>query len=477
MRVLFYNWVSFDDEKGRGGGVTVYLKNLIKYIDAYKSECEKDLEITFLSSGSCYDIYDKSIRYEKMEGCTLCDNYTIVNSPVFSPAYLSFFGIDTVLQDNTLKDVFVDFMKEKGPFDIVHFHNLEGLSLKVLESKILFPNTKFIYTMHNYYAFCPQVNLWQKENNCCLKENTDEDCMECMRCHVPQKKLEHKMAMNYTLQKKPSESLRRAYAECGKRMDACYKEEEFGELREEDKGRIQAALKVYRDSFVQYINTYMDMVLGVSQRVCDIAVKMHIDEKKIRVSYIGTKAAERAEHGSNNVCYEEGISLVYLGYRRLDKGYFFLLDVLEGLKKEVAEKLSVTIAAKSLPDYPDRKINTDIFKQFTLLDGYTKDNLEEILQGEHLGIVPVLWEDNLPQVAIEMVAYGVPILTSDRGGAWELGNNEKFRFEAGNVTECREKIEYFVENPKEIQSFWDKAMELITMKSHVEELIKIYSEA
>ena len=27
-----------------------------------------------------------------------------------------------------------------------------------------------------------------------------------------------------------------------------------------------------------------------------------------------------------------------------------------------------------------------------------------------LSIVPVLWEDNLPQIAIESIAYGVPVL-------------------------------------------------------------------
>ena len=94
----------------------------------------------------------------------------------------------------------------------------------------------------------------------------------------------------------------------------------------------------------------------------------------------------------------------------------------------------------------------------------------------YLGIIPVLWEDNLPQVAIEMVAEGVPIIASDRGGASELGNNELFSFEAGNVKACCDRISYFVKRPERIQSFWGEAAKLVTMKEHISELLEIYGE-
>ena len=46
------------------------------------------------------------------------------------------------------------------------------------------------------------------------------------------------------------------------------------------------------------------------------------------------------------------------------------------------------------------------------------------------GVVPVLWHDNLPQVAIEMHARHIPLLTSDMGGAQELGNCPEMVFAA-----------------------------------------------
>jgi hypothetical protein len=44
------------------------------------------------------------------------------------------------------------------------------------------------------------------------------------------------------------------------------------------------------------------------------------------------------------------------------------------------------------------------FRAITLHDGYTHAGLDRVLEGVQLGIVPPIWEDNLPQVAIEMVS-------------------------------------------------------------------------
>ncbi len=117
-----YNWIPFDDKNGRGGGVTVYLKNLI---DEMVKEHSPNIEVFFLSSGCYYDIYNEETRVEETSNVygKKCRTFSIINSPVFSPGYLSFYYLDKVLYDETLKDVFYKFLNEYGPFDAVHFHN------------------------------------------------------------------------------------------------------------------------------------------------------------------------------------------------------------------------------------------------------------------------------------------------------------------------------------------------------------------
>lgn len=62
MKILYYNWIQFDNPEGIGGGVNVYQKNLIEYIVKHTND-----NIYFLSSGWKYDGYNQTIRIEKTE--------------------------------------------------------------------------------------------------------------------------------------------------------------------------------------------------------------------------------------------------------------------------------------------------------------------------------------------------------------------------------------------------------------------------
>ena len=85
-----------------------------------------------------------------------------------------------------------------------------------------------------------------------------------------------------------------------------------------------------------------------------------------------------------------------------------------------------------------------------------------------------MWEDNLPQIAIEMVAMGVPVLCSSFGGASELCHSDRFIFQGGDEKDFRNKLIYFVENPERIKEFWNYHNGLLTMKEHFENLSEIY---
>ena len=112
--------------------------------------------------------------------------------------------------------------------------------------------------------------------------------------------------------------------------------------------------------------------------------------------------------------------------------------------------------------------------EIKIYDGYRHEDLPQILTDVQLGIVPNLWEDNLPQVAIEMKAYGIPILTSDRGGAKELTIAEDFCFRAGDVGDFHEKLSAFAAAPERLGGYWANAPKLPTMEEHIEDLMKYY---
>ncbi len=118
------------------------------------------------------------------------------------------------------------------------------------------------------------------------------------------------------------------------------------------------------------------------------------------------------------------------------------------------------------------------FDTVTFYNGYTHAQLPRILAGVDLGVVPVLWEDNLPQVAIECVASGVPILTSNRGGAQELLNCPALVFKAGSTGDFLAKIEACLDDPDLLRTAMFRRRPLFTPEQHYEQLrSEIYQEA
>ena len=50
-----------------------------------------------------------------------------------------------------------------------------------------------------------------------------------------------------------------------------------------------------------------------------------------------------------------------------------------------------------------------------------------------LGVVPHLWEDCYPQVTVEFVCNGVPVIVSNLGGAKEVSSQPDFEFDVGTT--------------------------------------------
>lgn len=82
MKILFYNWVDYLDDEKRGGGVSVYQRNLIRALQAEGTECH------FLCSGISYDLLAAQPRWERIKhgpAENRSRRFELVNSGVLSP--------------------------------------------------------------------------------------------------------------------------------------------------------------------------------------------------------------------------------------------------------------------------------------------------------------------------------------------------------------------------------------------------------
>ena len=461
MKLLFYNWDRIDGTVG--GGVNVYQRNLFNYLLKNTQH-----EIYVINSGFTYTRdHDKKATLIKIDNkiSDKIQTFEIINSPVIAPAQQSIKNLRYYIEDMKLYGIFKDFIKEHGEFDVIHFNNLEGLSINVLKLKEEFPRTKFIFSLHNYFLICSKVSLWQTPKSGANRNCIKQSCAECADCY---KKI------NYGV-----EIFSRRYFEKVKKIKGVGRLLKLYTRLSPDSDNVDL-YREFEAKNLEYVNKYCDAILAVSNRVKEIFVAHGFDENKVKLSYIGTDVANIQTNTNCADINSNPFKIIFLGYMNEEKGFFFLQEALRQMPDELAKNIVLTVAAKYTPrNIMDiMKLNKlkPKFKDIILQNGYKRDEQKQLLQGQHLGMVPVMWEDNLPQTAMEQIAYGVPILCSNLGGASELhSHNPDFTFEAGNVEDFLQKFENIINNRNLLQTYWDSVKPLTTMKEHVKFLEQVYS--
>ncbi|MEM9249436.1 MAG: glycosyltransferase [Pseudomonadota bacterium] len=493
MRILHYNWADYHDPAGRGGGVTVYQRSTLAAFARMEG-----IEATFLSAGLAQSLRPGPPTWEALPPVPgdPTRRFRMVDTLPLSPAHHAF-GCPEQVDHGPTVEAFARFVAQEGPFDVIQFNTLEGLPASVLTLRARWPDTRFVVAMHNYYPFCPQVNLWQRERAHCADFAAGTACVSCLPVRRNPARLrtlygavrtlesmgigkgtflyEHALQpavrSGVALIRKMSDRRRAVVAEVeGPAPDAA----------PEHVSGAGAAFAARRHAFVAQLNAHADSVLAVSDRTAEVARAFGVQAERITVRRIGTDHAPLFDQTPPPAwlpAADGTLHLAYLGYMRRDKGFFFLLQALEALPEAVAARLRVTVAAQTRDTEAVRRLQalTPKLAQLRHFEGYTRDALGMVLEGIDLGVVPVLWEDNLPQVAMEMHARRIPLLTSDRGGARELGNTSDLVFRAGDAADFQRALTRVLQGGLDLAAYWANARALDSPAQHAEALIELYA--
>lgn len=494
MKILLYNWVTYDDAEGRGGGVRVYHENLVATLAAVPG-----IQVYTLSSGIRYDLFDRRPRIRKNSAHRGVASYEVVNSPVVAPAHAAFHSLDLYLEDTSLKIAVEEFLDRHGPFDVIQFDNLEGLTAGVLELKERYPATRFIYYLHNYNLFCPQVNLWYAGSTACVDYDDGKRCVGCLPNSIRMRDVKIAYAISGALQRvgirpdswvfrtiyKNTWLAKRVLRMMGGLAERFMSAKNAGSSRTSfrldgwptsgpDFTGYSAGMpfRQYRERNITIVNRHFDLLLAVSYRVGEIAVRHGVDAAKVKMVRIGTGFAERRI--PIRVTGNDLLKIAYMGYERKDKGFYHFLDALENLPDCAAKRISVLVAAGIRKSGTRLRLQrlAAMFGNIEIVDGYDHADLEHLLEDVDLGVVPVLWEDNLPQVAMEFIAHGIPVLSSDLGGARELCfANPRFVYRHDQIDDLNNRLLHFVDNRSALQDYEVDPHALVGISQHVDRLL------
>jgi glycosyltransferase involved in cell wall biosynthesis len=478
VKIVLFNWAPVYGSFNEGGGVSVYLKNIV---DAFS---KKGHDVTVISSGFFYNILRNDTYVKRTKTINGAKYIDIVNSGVLAPSYLMFQNIERAMKEDKTVKVFKSILDKLGDIDIVHFQNVEGLPWNVLELKKYFPKAKFILSNHNFHAICQQVNLWHQDRSNCTDYNRGEKCYSCNIFVENYIRTFSKRNASYYLGRdavKDDKFLLFLFM-----LGTFYLNlngdwlKKLHSKRSSLEGNIEhspAAGKFLRrrEYAVEMINKYCDTVISVSKEVENILIKNGVEKDKSIVSYIGTKHFKNQKlHGKPLV--ENRFTLAFLGYTRPDKGFQFIVDAFENMPSDLYGKLGFLFAGKITDPGSISKLekNRQKFQSLTIIDSYKHNDLEGILEKVDIGIVPPLWHDALPQVAIEFLCHQIPIFVSDTGGQKEITVDPSFIFSSGDLNSFWEKMREIVTKKEMIADFWKLNRNLYNMEQHADDILDIY---
>jgi glycosyltransferase involved in cell wall biosynthesis len=494
-KVLFYNWAPAFDAEKQGSGVSVYQNNCISLL------LNRGWRVHSLSAGIAYDLTRSDPYITKTEESKNSHvSFSMVNSPLTAPAFYSFF-INEVTSgkssDRAVADAMINFIRINGPYDVFHLNNLEGLPAAVLPIlRQEFRDMRFVFFLHNYYPMCPQVNLWKNDSINCDGKEGGKACCSCLGKNytVRASNVVSDRAISDTIfgsRVQPKRTFARRLVRKGlrigkgpqflsfmrRRIGSPLSFESENELHSED------LLPYFRDrerDLIQIINQSFDVILCVSHRVRDISVTAGISAEKCKTSYPGTMFYQTPlpVHKPRS---DTPLKLAFLGFANHKiKGLDFLLSTLEQCPDALLSKVDMLIAAKSIYQDPRNRTRLSALGSklggLTVRDGYSHPELGALLADVDLGVLPHLWEDCYPQVALEFVCNGVPIIVSNLGGSREVSSNPDFEFDAGSHADLIKVIEKFANDKQKILSFWSKEPSICSMDAHLDELLEYYSD-
>lgn len=320
-------------------------------------------------------------------------------------------------------NIFESLLEKFSP-DIVHFHNINGLSVGIIEIAAK-KKIKTVMTLHDYWGICHKNTLIKKEGVICEKPGVCEECQAFIS--------------DNQWQKVPS-ILRRDFI------------------------TLQLSLV---DEFISpsfYLaNRYeKELSLGKSIRVIpngiDISKFKELTKctsSKVRFTYIGTLGRHKGIH-----IIIEALELL----KDINKIHFHFVGV--GEQKKWLEK---TVAERNLSEH------------VSIWGKVENANIGKVLEKTDVLVLPSIWPENQPVTITEAMAAQKPVIASNIGGIPELVDHGKtgYLFEPGNPKALVSQMNKFISNPSLIEKFGEKGFSKIsnfTFENQVKYIKDIYNK-
>lgn len=325
----------------------------------------------------------------------------------------------------------LDVIREFRP-DVVHFHLTIGLG-RTFYREFADARIPYVVSLHDYFLFCPRITMMDYTNNDCGGPERRK-CESCIGV-LDQVDLVRRGARKLQIQlpRIPSTSVTR---------------------RNEDIA-----------AFFRSAST----VLAVSSRVEELYRGVYPDAKYV-VSHIGSASATAEREPKTPA---DKVRVTALGTLSKYKGAEVLAEIARRLP---ADRAVVRFFGRVDEERWGRAAEE---AGVELRGSYTPADLPDILADTDIGLAVPVWEDNAPQVVMEFLNHGTPVVATRMGGIPDfVDETNGFLFDHRTTEGIDGAARFISEQTPAGAAAWGATIpRLSTPADHRASIARVYAEA
>jgi len=390
----------------RGGGLIEYAEDLME------EQVKNGYEVYYFCSGRHYPFLKKTFlkRWKSYKGFWILE---VINSPIYHGGDGgTWFDLESI----TIENIFRKVLLEIKP-DIVHIQELAGLSSSLIEilKELDIP---CIMTLHDYFLLCPTLKLFDYNHSFCEDISFGEKCEKCFSISLSKNRKNlilatlkfeiNKIPILYSILKLMYKNIKPLIINYSSR-DKLYRENPS--LSSAFDGNYNYFLD-RRNKNIERLKL-IDLLIAQSCKVEEIYHTFLGDINIKTIHSLAKHIYNIKPEIFNKIKYR--IKFITLnGLASIPKGAILLNETIKKMEKlGLMEKFELHVYGGI---YEGIKNEILRFKNVFYHGSYKVDDLDRILSGMHVGIMPSIWEECLGYTGLEMLAKGIPVIGNAKGG-------------------------------------------------------------
>lgn len=484
MRVFHVYFASPITTPKEAGGIAGYAARLAR------SQRDLGLSVAFLSSGQTFTHSapgsPRAPFWRRLQPVEGFDRFEVVDAPFVTPALWNFARASREAASPEL-DRCVEQIVRAAKADVVHVHSLEGLSASCVGA-FHRGGARVIVSLHNHFAFCPQVYLMQGRRTPCLDYEGGTRCAGCEASIDVETEMDRRAlggtADPPSIPAPPMPPVLR-FQESGayasetqiflKRSHPLWTPLENVPPDAERARASRHPMGERRRAMVGALAS-ADRVHAVSRFVSDLAISMGVPDSRIATLPIATESGPKLTLRDRR---DGLLRLVFLGFNNYYKGLHMLVDAIALLPAGLRSRVHLAAFGPGCQAIRERaEAIRPMLAGLELGGAYESRQIPQLLTNRDLGVVPSVWWDNGPQTLLEMLSAGLPVMASNLGGIPDRvrhGENGLL-FRGNDRPYAARQLERLLTEPGLVERLWRGVTPLESPEDHARAVVDLYAQ-